>query len=182
MQKKSDEKEQSFSGKTAFEKFNFIIDLPFDYARKITLPPCEPEKYSKFWATVFPGPGTLFMIFAAMLDPKPWWLYISIPVGIIGSAAIHLTSPADKPPKYYPLLELFGTIGALMWTYLVSGILIDLLQFLGMLSKLDKTYLGLTVIAVGNALPDGVTTIALAKQGYAMMGLTGAYGMAFFKR
>jgi Ca2+/Na+ antiporter len=32
-----------------------------------------------------------------------------------------------------------------------------------MLSKLDKTYLGLTVIAVGNALPDGVTTIALAK-------------------
>ena len=55
-----------------------------------------------------------------------------------------------------------------------------------MLSKLDKTYLGLTVIAVGNALPDAVTTIALAKQGYgsysdiyifykAMMGLTGAY-------
>jgi len=32
-----------------------------------------------------------------------------------------------------------------------------------MLSKLDKTYLGLTVIAIGNALPDAVTTIALAK-------------------
>lgn len=73
-------------------------------------------------------------------------------------------------------MELFGTIGALMWTYLVSGVLIDLLQFLGMLSKLDKTYLGLTVIAVGNALPDAVTTIALAKGGNAMMGLTGAYG------
>lgn len=54
-----------------------------------------------------------------------------------------------------------------------------------MLSKLNKTYLGLTIIAVGNALPDGVTTIALAKQGYgikyrsyqfiAVMGLTGGY-------
>jgi Ca2+/Na+ antiporter len=32
-----------------------------------------------------------------------------------------------------------------------------------MLSQLSKTYMGLTVIAVGNALPDGITTIALAK-------------------
>jgi len=29
--------------------------------------------------------------------------------------------------RYYILLELFGTIGALVWTYLVSGVLIDLL-------------------------------------------------------
>jgi len=44
-----------------------------------------------------------------------------------------------------------------------------------MLSGLSKSYLGLTVIAIGNALPDGVTTIALAKKGLAIMGLTGAY-------
>jgi Ca2+/Na+ antiporter len=59
--------------------------------------------------------------------------------------------------------QIYATVAALVWTYLLSGILIDLLGFLGMLSKLNKTYLGLTIIAVGNALPDGVTTIALAK-------------------
>lgn len=32
-----------------------------------------------------------------------------------------------------------------------------------MISKLDTTYMGLTIIAVGNALPDAVTTVALAK-------------------
>jgi Ca2+/Na+ antiporter len=32
-----------------------------------------------------------------------------------------------------------------------------------MVLKLDSTFMGLTVIAVGNALPDAVTTIALAK-------------------
>jgi Ca2+/Na+ antiporter len=32
-----------------------------------------------------------------------------------------------------------------------------------MLTGLSKTYLGLTVIAVGNALPDGLGTIAFAK-------------------
>lgn len=58
---------------------------------------------------------------------------------------------------------MFGAVGALMWTYIISGTLIDLLNYLGMVSKLDTTYMGLTVIAVGNALPDAVTTIALAK-------------------
>lgn len=67
-----------------------------------------------------------------------------------------------------------------MWTYIISGTLIDLLNYLGMVSKLNTTYLGLTVIAVGNALPDAVTTIALSKQGYAMMGLTGAYGIFMY--
>jgi Ca2+/Na+ antiporter len=58
---------------------------------------------------------------------------------------------------------------------LVSGILIDLLNFVGILTNLSKPYLGMTIIAMGNALPDALTTIALSKQGYAIMGMTGAY-------
>ena len=33
---------------------------------------------------------------------------------------------------------------------------------------------------MGNALPDGITTIALAKEGYAIMGITGAYAGQLF--
>lgn len=43
-----------------------------------------------------------------------------------------------------------------------------------MLTNLSNTYLGITVIAMGNALPDALVTITLAKQGYATMGITGA--------
>lgn len=50
-----------------------------------------------------------------------------------------------------------------------------------MLSKLNPTYLGMTVIAIGNALPDGVVTIALARQGLAIMGITGAYSDYLFR-
>jgi len=32
-----------------------------------------------------------------------------------------------------------------------------------MLTNLSTSYLGMTVIAMGNALPDGIVTIALAK-------------------
>jgi Ca2+/Na+ antiporter len=42
------------------------------------------------------------------------------------------------------------------------GALIDLLGMIGVLSKLSATYLGLTIIAVGNALPDAMLTITLA--------------------
>lgn len=87
----------------------------------------------------------------------------AVAVGLVISLAIHFTAPEKEIPKYYVLLELFGAIGALMWTYIISGTLIDLLNYLGMVSKLNTTYLGLTVIAVGNALPDAVTTIALSK-------------------
>ena len=40
-------------------------------------------------------------------------------------------------------------MSALVWTYFICGVLIDLLEFLGMITNLDKTYLALTVIAVG---------------------------------
>lgn len=96
------------------------------------------------------------------MSPALWWLGL-IPVGLLISAAIYFTTEEKDPPKYFIIIELYGSIGALLWTYLISGVLIDLLNFMGMVLKLETTYMGLTVIAVGNALPDAVTTIALAK-------------------
>ena len=46
---------------------------------------------------------------------------------------------------------------------------------IGIITKLDSTYLGLTVLAVGNALPDSLTVVSLSKRGYATMGITGVY-------
>lgn len=44
-----------------------------------------------------------------------------------------------------------------------------------MLTNLSATYLGLTVIAMGNALSDAVMTFALAKEGHAIMAISGAF-------
>jgi hypothetical protein len=46
----------------------YVIDLPFDYIRKITMPPCEEEKYSKKWAAVTPLFGLLFIILVCYLQ------------------------------------------------------------------------------------------------------------------
>ena len=63
------EEEHEFHDMNIFEKVLFIIDQPFHYARKITLPPCEAENYEKTWAMVFPAPCLLFMLFAMTLNP-----------------------------------------------------------------------------------------------------------------
>ena len=47
----------------------------------------------------------------------------------------------------------------------MSGLLIDLLTFIGIVTKLSATYLALTIIGVGNALPDALITIQLAADG-----------------
>lgn len=67
-----------------------------------------------------------------------------------------------------------------MWTYFVSGLMIDALTFVGALTKLPATYLALTVIAVGNALPDAMLTISQAGSGKAVLGLTGGYSGQLF--
>lgn len=62
---------------------------------------------------------------------------------------------------------MLGTILGLLWTYIASDMLIDLLALFVVVFNLDATYMGLTILGVGNALPDALCTIALAKKGYA---------------
>lgn len=55
----------------------------------------------------------------------------------------------------------------LMWTYVLSDMLIDMLNLFAVIFKLDNTYMGITILGIGNSLPDALTTIALAKKGFA---------------
>ena len=63
------------------------------------------------------------------------------------------------------MIDILGIFMGILWTKIACSILLDSLNFLGVMSGLSSTYLGLTIIAIGNALPDGLTTIAIAKKG-----------------
>jgi len=73
-----------------------------------------------------------------------------------------------------------GVCAGLMWTYVLVGFLIDMLNCFGVLLGLDNTYLGLTILAVGNALPDALTTISLVAKGNATMAIAGGYAGQLF--
>jgi len=76
---------------------------------------------------------------------------------------------------------LVGVVAGLLWTYLLVGLLIDMLNALGIFLNLDSTFLGLTILAVGNALPDALTTISLATDPKAVtMAVSGGYAGQIF--
>jgi hypothetical protein len=55
-------------GEVTWEDMNFlehclfIIEFPLDFLRRITMPPCEAEKYNKILCIVWPFPGLLFTL------------------------------------------------------------------------------------------------------------------------
>ena len=85
-----------------------------------------------------------------------------------------------KPPKIFVIVALVSMICGFIWTNFVIKILIDVINAIGIITKLSRTFLALTIIAVGNALPDAIITIALAKKGKALLGITGSYAGQLF--
>lgn len=62
----------------------------------------------------------------------------------------------------------------------ISEILIAALNFLGVLFNISKAFLSMIVLSIGNALPDGLTAIAIAKQGNAAGVISGAIACHLF--
>ena len=81
---------------------------------------------------------------------------------------------SKKTPKYFIIIVILSLIISIIWTKIISTILIDLLKFVSITTGISNTYLGLTIISIGNVLADGLTIIEIAKKGNIYMCLTGA--------
>jgi len=92
-------------------------------------------------------------------------LYVAVPFAEALTILLYMNQKKLKEgevPDYFSGICVLSTILGLVWTFILSEMLIDLLNTYIVIAKLDNTYMGLTVIGVGNALPDALTTIALA--------------------
>lgn len=110
--------------------------------------------------------------------PSSWWFLLYLVAAVAWTVIWYLVNkgkPNNSPPSGYIIIAFVGMVSGLVWTYWVSGVLIDILTMVGIITKLSSTYLALTIIAVGNALPDALMTITMAKNGKAILGITGSY-------
>ncbi len=179
LDRKQEHSEKNFSDLTLWDKIDTITEFPFEWIRKLTILPCEEEEYDNYLVIIWPFIGIPVgtMIITLQL-PTTWpWLYIIGPIAIIwaGLWGYFVKKRKVAPEKTFIIIAFLGMVWGFIWTYWVSGVLIDLLTFVGVITKLSSTYLALTIIAVGNALPDALITISFAKQGKAMLGITGGY-------
>lgn len=170
-----------------------FIDIPFHYIRVYTMPPCEEEEYHHHYTVYWPFLGITFLFWNFLQPISLYWLII-IPLAIALFCIFRkFKGTRHEVPPYFLSINLLGILTGILWTKICCGMLVNLLSLIGIMTNLSTTYLGLTILAVGNALPDGLTTISIAKQGQAIMGLTGGiagqlfglligFGLAMFKQ
>ena len=132
---------------------------------RLTIPPCEEDEYNHILTIIWPFFGIPVMWMIISMKWVSSWMFLIY----LGPAVVWviLWVWAKKPennkiPSGYIVIELLGMVCGFIWTYYVSGMMIDILTMVGILSKLSATYLALTIIAVGNALPDALLTVSLA--------------------
>ena len=175
-----EKRETPVEEKNKFEAVMHYIEQPFLWALYFTSCPVLDEQYDKIRLVYFPVTGSFFYWYIIHPAFDETYLYFPLPIGLFFSAVMMYILDPLRPPKWSIVFAVIGVISGLAWTYLLVGILIDLLGVLGLILNLDKAYLGLTILAIGNALPDALTTLALIKQGAGTMAISGGYAGQLF--
>lgn len=170
---------------TITEKVMFIIDYPFLILTYLTILPTTKEHFSKMRCLVWIIPGISFFCWMVVSKIPNWkWLYIGGPIAVVLAIIFVVFIPMDssiEPPGWVQLLTTFiGCANSCTWMYLLIELLIDLLNTVGLAFNIESSYLGFSVIAIGNALPDALNTMALAKAGQGIMAISGAYNGQLF--
>ncbi|KRW99939.1 hypothetical protein PPERSA_12615 [Pseudocohnilembus persalinus] len=175
--------DQKWSDMNIFEKIMFPFEFVLQFLRKITMPPVQKSEYDKILCILWPFPGIFFILFGIGQLTLENYLYYALPLSFFLSMFFYYTQKdleESEVPSYFIIITTLSTCIGLLWTYIACDMLIDLLDTFVVIFKLDQTYVGLTILGVGNALPDALTTVALAKKGYAQMGITGSYAGQLF--
>ena len=111
MQIRKEKEETSFTDLSILEKIEFILDFPLVWLRKLTILPCESDKYDKRLTYVWPVFGTLILLYGVLKTPSMLWVYIGVPFGIISFIFLYVTQRNNKIneiPKYFLLIAIVG--------------------------------------------------------------------------
>lgn len=177
-EQKGQEEEQS-----KLTKVLDTLDLPLDYLRKLTILPAEEEHFHHYYTYLWClfGVATLLVFTLGFVMTS---LYVLLGAGSFFLALFvffqHSLPDKRALPKCFIFMNILSIISGMFWAYIIVEILVDLMTTVGLIAKLSNTFLGLTVMAIGCALPDFLTTFALAKNGQAITGIIGTYAGQLF--
>ncbi|XP_050073065.1 putative sodium/calcium exchanger 7 [Anopheles maculipalpis] len=101
-----------------------------------------------------------------------WIIAIVLPVMIV----IFYTSRIDQCPRYHKLFTLLSFFGCIQVIYVVAQEVVSVLETVGIVLKLSKSVLGLSLLAWGNSVGDFFSNVALARQGYGKMAFAACFG------
>ena len=182
-------KEEKWSEISFFKKIiKIFIEFPLNLVRDLTTPPFEKEKWKKEFFAAMPVSISLCLSLFFKLFPYyikfPHFIFIAVyyVLAIIFCIYLYKKSYRSSLPKCEWILLISALIMSMIWIYTVTTILIQMVndsQYL-LPFEISKSFLIMTVLAVGNALPDFLIDCTLSTSGYAEMALSGTIGSPVF--
>ena len=145
--KKGVQGEESFSEMNIFKKLFFIlIDAPFDFIRRLTIPPTDNEVWNRRIATINPMFSIFFIFFTLQIltfaKAPPYSFYIAEGVALILGIIIWFTTPLNKGPgRGMIVFTIFGFLLSIMWIWFIAKFLIDLLGVVGLVLGFKSAYI-----------------------------------------
>ena len=182
-------KEEKWSEISFFKKIiKIFVEFPLNLVRDLTTPPFEKEKWKKEFFAAMPVSISLCLSLFFKLFPYyikfPHFIFIAVYyiLAIIFCIYLYKGSYRGSLPKCEWILLLSALIMSMIWIYTVTTILIQMVndsQYL-LPFEISKSFLIMTVLALGNALPDFLIDCTLSTSGYAEMALSGTIGSPVF--
>ena len=182
-------KEEKWDEISFFKKvIKIFVEFPLNLVRDLTTPPFENEKWKKEFFAAMPVSISLCLSLFFKLFPYyikfPHFIFILIYyiLAVIICIYLYKKSYRSSLPKYEWALLISALIMSMIWIYTVTTILIQMVndsQFL-LPFEVSRSFLIMTVLALGNALPDFLIDCTLSTSGYAEMALSGTIGSPVF--
>lgn len=98
------------------------------------------------------------------------------------SVAVYCTSRNDCPPSYHVCFSAGSFIGSICVIYSVAKEVVCVMKAIGTICNMTDSFVGLSLLAVGNSVGDLFSNISLAKQGYQQMAFAACFGGPLFSK
>lgn len=176
--------EVAFDKKTIPSKvFHLSFVVPISIIKKITIPEIRDEYWSKFMFVISPFTSSLCIIFVFKLtyffqDVKLFFL--SLIILSLTSIFFLFCTTRSKPPSLVLIFCLYSFIMSMLWVWFTATNLIDLLKMIGVVLNLPESFLGMTLLALGNSVCDLSLNSKLAREGFGEMALAGSLAGPMF--
>ena len=165
------------------DKFFFIFEYPIKIVMNLTIPPGDGEEYSAILGLIYPF-TTFYMILVAthhtmlptvmIFGTEVYVIALAFPAQVLVSILVFLYTEDDNP-RFPMLMLLISALMSVVWIYLISNLIMDILNLIQAVSGVSRVFLGLTLLSLGNSLSDLFVDTALAKQGFTTMAFTGIF-------
>ena len=115
-----------------------------------------------------------------IIDCTEEWVILGL--ACLLTLMILVGTESKQPPSLsiFWLFQVWSFIMSIMWIYMLSNILVDVLVMYECITGISAALLGLTVLSWGNSVGDAVASFSISKKGLGEMAFTGCIAGPLF--